>query len=96
MPFALRRFAVPDRRRGPRARPTGRQVEDHYGAPQDIEWALLGDSPGHPALHADLADRIVLLQSRPETVWAARDRAPIASPQAKASDHVLARFRRAL
>jgi pyruvate,water dikinase len=74
----------------------GRQVEDHYGAPQDIEWALLGDSPGHPALHADLADRIVLLQSRPETVWAARDREPIASPQAKASDHVLARFRRAL
>ena len=74
----------------------GRQVEDHYGAPQDIEWALLGDSPGHPALHADLADRIVLLQSRPETVWAARERGPIASPQAKASDHVLARFRRAL
>jgi pyruvate,water dikinase len=74
----------------------GRQVEDHYGASQDIEWALLGDSPGHPALHADLADRIVLLQSRPETVWATRDREPIASPQAKASDHVLARFRRAL
>ena len=49
-----------------------------------------------PALHADFADRIVLLQSRPETVWAARDRAPIASPQVKASDHVLARFRRAL
>ena len=74
----------------------GRQVEDHYGAPQDIEWALLGDSPGHPALHADLADRIVLLQSRPETVWAARERGPVASPRAKASDHVLARFRRAL
>jgi hypothetical protein len=30
------------------------------------------------------------------TVWAGRDRAPIASPQAKAGDHVLARFRRAL
>jgi pyruvate,water dikinase len=74
----------------------GRQVEDHYGTPQDIEWALLGDSPAHPALHADCADRIVLLQSRPETVWAARDQTPIASPQAKASDHVLARFRRAL
>ena len=85
---------LPDRRRGPRARPIGRQVEDHYGAPQDIEWALLGDAPAR--LHADLADRIVLLQSRPETVWAARDRAPIASPRAKASDHVLARFRRAL
>jgi pyruvate,water dikinase len=74
----------------------GRQVEEHYGAPQDIEWALLGDSPEHPALHADLADRIVLLQSRPETVWAARDQGPVASPRAKPSDHVLARFRRAL
>lgn len=71
----------------------GQQVEDHYGASQDIEWALLGDSPGHPA---DLADRFVLLQSRPETVWAARDAGPIASPQAKASDHVLARFSRGL
>jgi len=64
----------------------GRQVEDHFGAPQDIEWALLGDSPG----------RFVLLQSRPETVWAGRDRGPIASPRAKASDHVLARFSRGL
>ena len=74
----------------------GRQIEDHYGVPQDIEWALLGDSPGDPALHADPADRIVLLQSRPETVWAARDRAPIATPKPRAADHVLARFRRAL
>ena len=57
---------------------------------------VTGDSPGHPALHADFADRIVLLQSRPETVWAARDRAPIATPRAKPGDHVLARFRRAL
>ena len=64
--------------------------------PQDIEWALLGDSPGCPALHADPADRIVLLQSRPETVWAARDLAPIATPTPRASDHVLARFRKAL
>ena len=74
----------------------GRQVEEHYGTPQDIEWALLGDSPGDPALHAEPADRIMLLQSRPETVWAARDRAPIATPKPRASDHVLARFRSAL
>jgi pyruvate,water dikinase len=96
MPFALRRSACLSDDEARALAETGRQVEDHYGAPQDIEWALLGDSPGHPALHADLADRIVLLQSRPETVWAARDRTPIASPQARASDHVLARFRRAL
>ena len=96
MPFALRRIPCLADDEARALALIGRQVEEHYGAPQDIEWALLGDSPGHPALHADLADRIVLLQSRPETVWAARDQAPIASPQARASDHVLARFRRAL
>jgi len=57
-----------------------RQVEQHFGTPQDIEWALLDD------------DGIVLLQSRPETVWAARDRAPAASPKPRASDHVLSRL----
>jgi pyruvate,water dikinase len=74
----------------------GRQVEEHCGVPQDIEWALLGDSPACPARHAEAADRIMLLQSRPETVWAARDQAPIAKPLSRASDHVLARFRKAL
>jgi pyruvate,water dikinase len=57
-----------------------RRVEDHYGTPQDIEWALLDD------------DRIVLLQSRPETVWAARARPPVATPKPRASDHVLGLF----
>jgi len=67
-----------------------RQVEEHYGTAQDIEWALLGDSPSCPPLHGDCADRIAVLQSRPETVWAARDRAPLATPKPRASDHVLA------
>ncbi len=70
----------------------GRQVEEHYGAAQDIEWALLGE----PDLHSEPADRIVLLQSRPETVWAAREQAPIATAAPRALDHVLARFRKAL
>jgi pyruvate, water dikinase len=70
----------------------GRRVEDHYGAAQDIEWALLGESPGGPPLPGDSADRIVLLQSRPETVWAARERGPVAGPKPRASDHVLARL----
>jgi len=96
MPTALRRSpCLTDDEARALAR-VGRQVEEHYGVPQDIEWALLGDSPSCPALHADAADRIVLLQSRPETVWAARDRAPIATPKPHASDHVLARFRKAL
>jgi len=53
-----------------------RQVEKHYGIPQDIEWAI--DQDGD----------ILLLQSRPETVWAARDRAPVAKPTDKAFGHI--------
>jgi len=74
----------------------GRQVEEYYGVPQDIEWALLGDDPCHSALHGEPADRIVLLQSRPETVWAARSPAPAATPKPRASDHVLDHFLRPL
>ena len=58
----------------------GRRVEEHYGAAQDIEWALRDNG-------------FVLLQSRPETVWAAREQAPVATPRPRASDHVLDLFR---
>jgi pyruvate, water dikinase len=64
----------------------GRRVEAHYRTPQDIEWALL-DGDG-----ADAADRVVLLQSRPETVWAAREQAPAGAPKPRPADHVLALF----
>jgi pyruvate,water dikinase len=63
----------------------GRQVEKHYGAPQDIEWAVL---PGDE----DAEARVVLLQSRPETVWAARGSTPAGAPKPRAADHVLALF----
>jgi pyruvate, water dikinase len=72
----------------------GRRVEAHYGAPQDIEWALLdgdGTDPGGTT-GAAAADRIVLLQSRPETVWAAHEQAPAGSPRPRPADHVLALF----
>jgi pyruvate, water dikinase len=36
-------------------------VEKHYGCPQDIEWAIDSDMPE--------GQNIMLLQSRPETVW---------------------------
>ena len=64
---------------------TARRVEAHYGAPQDIEWAVLGGESAPDG-------RIVLLQSRPETVWAARDTGPAGAPRARAADHVLALF----
>lgn len=54
----------------------GKQVERHYGKPQDIEWAL------------DQDGAILLLQSRPETVWATKDKAPVAKPTARPFDHI--------
>ncbi len=58
----------------------GRRVEDHYGAPQDIEWAITAD--------AGNGEGIMLLQSRPETAWARRAAAPVARPRPRAIDHV--------
>jgi pyruvate,water dikinase len=43
-------------------RAIGRQVERHYGRPQDIEWAIDRHT-----------QEIMLLQSRPETVWSNKD-----------------------
>lgn len=62
-----------------------RRVEDLYGAPQDIEWAIVPSQAreGRPER------RVVVLQSRPETVWAARTAAPVAAPKARPFDHVL-------
>jgi pyruvate,water dikinase len=59
-------------------------VERHYGKPQDIEWAI--DEGGC------FPENVFLLQSRPETVWANRETAPLARPRASAVDHVLARL----
>jgi len=59
----------------------GKRVEKHYGRPQDIEWAIDRESGD-----------IFLLQSRPETVWSSRDRAPIARPAERPVDHILQLF----
>jgi pyruvate,water dikinase len=44
-------------------------IEDHYGCPQDIEWAIDKDIafPGN----------IFIVQARPETVWSQRKREPV-------------------
>lgn len=54
-----------------------RRIEDHYGPPQDIEWAIRSDG------------EIFVLQSRPETAWSTRTRAPVATPKRRAFDHVI-------
>lgn len=64
-----------------RLRAIARQVERHYGCPQDIEWAVDGAS-----------GEMMLLQSRPETVWSAKECAPVASAAANPLTHVMSIF----
>jgi len=45
-----------------------RRAEKHYKCPQDVEWAIDG------AQATDGAQSVLLLQSRPETVWSRRPR----------------------
>jgi phosphoenolpyruvate synthase/pyruvate phosphate dikinase len=62
----------------------GRAVERAHRRPQDIEWAI------GPARNGER--EIFLLQTRPETVWSQRRRAPIADP----SEPILERMLRAM
>ncbi len=62
-------------------RTVARQVERHYGRPQDIEWAIdrrTGD--------------ILLLQSRPETVWSAKETQLAARAAENPLSHVMSIF----
>ncbi len=44
------------------------RIEEHYGQPQDIEWAIDRDLP--------FPENILIVQSRPETVWSLEKVAP--------------------
>lgn len=59
----------------------GRRIERHYGRAQDIEWAI---DQGSGA--------ILMLQSRPETVWSARDAGPIAKGEEDPLMHLMSIF----
>jgi pyruvate, water dikinase len=48
-----------------------RRAEKHYGRPQDVEWAI--------DRHLPKDQNVVMLQSRPETVWSQKPKAPIAA-----------------
>jgi pyruvate,water dikinase len=62
-------------------RTLGRRAEKHYGRAQDIEWAV----DRHTA-------QILLLQSRPETVWSSKDPVPVARPADDPLKHVMSIF----
>ena len=61
-------------------RAVGRRIEKHYGRAQDIEWAV------------DKAGKLLLLQSRPETVWSAKDAKPLTAPVSDPLKHVMTIF----
>lgn len=46
-----------------------KRIEEHYGCPQDIEWAI-DKSFSFP-------ENVFIVQSRPETVWSQRRKGPI-------------------
>jgi pyruvate, water dikinase len=62
-------------------RAVGRKAEKHYGKPQDIEWAVEAGTGA-----------ILLLQSRPETVWAAKELTPAAKAEANPLAHLMTVF----
>ncbi len=59
-----------------------RRVETHHGCPQDLEWAIDAD--------LEPPNTIVLLQSRPETVWSGRDRVQVSSSDRSTMDYIVA------
>ena len=44
-------------------------IEEHYGSPQDIEWAI--------DKNLTFTENILIVQSRPETVWSQRKKEPV-------------------
>jgi pyruvate, water dikinase len=58
-----------------------RRIERHYGRAQDIEWAIDRRSGA-----------ILLLQSRPETVWSVREAGPIAKREEDPLMHLMSVF----
>ncbi|MDH4208149.1 MAG: PEP/pyruvate-binding domain-containing protein, partial [Anaerolineae bacterium] len=56
-------------------------IEKYYGGkPQDIEWAVDQDLP--------FPENVLILQSRPETVWSEVERKPIIDPAKSALDAI--------
>ncbi|MCD2194578.1 hypothetical protein LQ327_14490 [Actinomycetospora endophytica] len=58
----------------------GRTIEDGFGAPMDVEWAVADDSD--PVA----AGRVLVLQARPETVWSGREATTVVDPTAQPDD----------
>jgi len=60
----------------------GKRIEAYFGKPMDIEWAIDKDLPA--------TGRVLILQSRPETVWSGRKAEPVSSGKSSAMEHIVA------
>ena len=56
----------------------GKEIERHYGRPEDVEWVIDADT-----------GTLFVLQARAETVWSRRERPSIAKKKASALEYVL-------
>jgi pyruvate,water dikinase len=64
----------------------GRLIERHYAKPQDIEWAIDNDLP--------FPDNVLIVQSRPETVWSQKKREePLFKPSASIMEMMIDRLK---
>jgi len=78
VPEALRRSPCLSDAELQELRAVARRTEKHYGRPQDIEWAIENETGA-----------ILLLQSRPETVWSVKESAPAAQPAENPLSHLM-------
>ncbi|KAA3635380.1 MAG: phosphoenolpyruvate synthase [Armatimonadetes bacterium] len=59
-----------------------RNVEAHHQRPQDLEWAIDAD--------LEPPNNVLLLQSRPETVWSDQDRTQVSEASNSTMDYIVA------
>jgi pyruvate,water dikinase len=56
----------------------GKRLEKHYGAPQDIEWAVDQNLP--------FPQNIFILQTRPETIWSKKTAKPVSQTKGSGAE----------
>ena len=59
------------------------RIEQHYGRPMDIEWAVDNDMPA--------GGNVFILQARPETVWSSKPKQRVSEVEgSNPMDHIVA------
>lgn len=62
----------------------GKALEKHFGRPQDVEWGIDKDLP--------FPRNVILLQTRPETIWSKKEVKPVAEVKSSALEHIASRL----